>query len=124
MSDVQHIAKHVPKNGSKAYLLLGALLEGVRVDPIYATAQLNLLTVNARVSELRKLGWPIRTISVPHPKFRRETMPSYYLDAHFRAWMTENPGQHPGAYPDTDGRGKFDTWTEDDFKRGNREGEE
>lgn len=121
MSNVQRIAKHVPARGSKALLLLEALLQGVEVDPIYATAQLNLLTVNARVSELRKLGWPIRTIEKPHPKLISEMMPAYYLDAHFRAWMTTNPSIHPGLYPDADGRGKFEGWTVDDYKRGSKE---
>lgn len=120
MKSAQSIATHVPKKGSKSYLLLGALLQGVQIDPIYATSQLNLLTVNARVSELRKLGWPIRTLEVPHPKFLNEVMPSYYLDAHFRAWMTTNPGKHPGAYPGAEGRGKFDGWTETDFRRGSQ----
>jgi len=108
---------HVPNEGSKSYRLLALLLAGRTIDPRVAFDELNLPTVQARVSELRRLGWPVRSIERPHPRLPGETMVEYSLDSHFRAWMTENPGKHPGEYPFKDGRGKFADMTVEEFKR-------
>jgi len=92
-------ATHIPSRGSKQYVLLEALLRGVRVDPFIALMEWNLPSLNARVSELRKMGWPVRSIALPHPKLRDETITAYVLDAHFRRWMIANATQHPRDYP-------------------------
>lgn len=100
----------LPPQGTQQWRVLAALLAGKRLDPITAILDCNCFAVNARVSELRALGWPIRTLSVPHPntaEFPDATLPCYLIDAHFREWIANNPGAHPFEYPDSDGRGKF-----------------
>lgn len=92
-------ASHIPSRGSKQYVLLEALLRGVRVDPFIALMEWNLPSLNARVSELRKMGWPVRSIPLPHPKLPDEMITVYVLDAHFRRWMIANATQHPRDYP-------------------------
>ena len=54
-------ADHIPSERSKQYKLLSLLLRGVRVDPFTALMELNLPTLNARASELRAMGWPVRS---------------------------------------------------------------
>lgn len=110
-------AKHIPQEGTKQFALLRALLQGATVDPIYAVAELNLPTANARASELRRMGWPIRDTQVPHPKLEREVMTAYFFDTHFRAWMAANMDKHPSEYPYKEGRGKFSEWSPDDFAK-------
>lgn len=95
-----------PRKGSKTWALLNHLLQGTRVDTIFSITELNLATPNARVSELRKLGWPIRSEQVPHPRFTQERMVAYTLDAHFRDWYLKHH-EHPLLYPFQDGRMKF-----------------
>lgn len=111
-----------PNRDSQQYRLLDALLGGARVDPISAIRDLNVMIVSARVSELRRLGWPVRAKAVPHPnteKFPAEKITVYWLDEHFRDWIgREGLGQHPSAYPFKDGRGKFAGWTADDYRKG------
>ena len=109
-----------PVKGSSQYRLLQALLGGDFVSPISAITDLNVTIVSARVSELRRLGWPIRSKEIPHPngvKFPLDKLPVYFLDQHFRVWIggTEGKGLHPCAYPFQDGRGKFSTWGESDY---------
>lgn len=100
-------AAHIPKAGTKLYVLLAALLRGVEVDPGYAFTELNLSTLQARASELRKLGWPVRALERPHPRMPRETYTYYFLDIAFRRWMAQNPSLPPSAYPGQDGRGRY-----------------
>ena len=102
-------APHVPKVGTKAYRLLAALLRGVEVDPGYAFSELNLPTLQARASELRKLGWPVRALERFHDKLTTEQVTYYVLDAGFRRWIAENPSTHPSKYPGQEGRGKYAT---------------
>lgn len=100
----------LPPEGTQQWRVLKALLSGQRLDPITSIIECNCFAVNARVSELRKLGWPIRTLKTPHPNreaFPDATLPTYLIDAHFRSWIANNPGAHPFDYPDSDGRGKF-----------------
>lgn len=100
-------APHVPPVGTKLYKLLAALLKGVEVDPGYAYMELNLSTLQARASELRKMGWPVRALEKPHPKLINERITVYLLDSGFRRWIAENPGTHPREYQIQDGRGKY-----------------
>jgi hypothetical protein len=100
-------APHVPAEGTKSYRLLGALLKGVAVDAGYAYTELNLPTLQARASELRKLGWPVRAIERPHPKLVHEMTTFYLLDGNFRQWIAQNPDRHPSHYPGQEGRGKY-----------------
>lgn len=100
-----------PNKGSKTHKLLTYLLNGERVDPFFALMEINLPTAHARVSELRKLGWPIRSIQVPHPKLD-ERVTAYVLDTHFRAWYITQQKEtgtypHPLDYSGQEGRGKF-----------------
>lgn len=96
-----------PHDGTKLARLLEVLLAGERVDPFYALMELNLATLQARVSELRRLGWPIRSIELAHPKLENERIVAYFVDTHFRRWLAANRGVHPSAYPFAEGRGKF-----------------
>lgn len=98
-----------PAEGDKKRALLNALLHGTRIDPFNAIMDFNLSTPQARMSELRRMGWPIRSIKFHHPKLEGEFYVGYVLDTHFRAWFTENPNAHPADYPGQDGRGKFTT---------------
>lgn len=103
-----------PAKGSKAYSLLNALLKGEVVDTVWCMVELNLQTPNARVSELRKAGWPIRSVKKPHPKLTDEKITAYTLDNHFRRWFLHEDvvgTRHPLDYPGQDGRGKFATKT-------------
>lgn len=115
MSKMGQIAANpFPPEGSQQYRLLAALLKGEQVTAISAIVGLNVMIVSARASELRKLGWPIRTMDIPHPnrdEFPTATLPMYFLDQHFRRWIGgEGKGKHPALYSDTDGRGKFANW--------------
>ena len=96
-----------PNKGDKKHTLLSALLNGVRVDPFIALMEMNVSVVQARMAELRKMGWPIRTIRLPHPKLAGETVVAYFLDTHFRGWVLAHEGAHPADYPGQEGRGKF-----------------
>lgn len=110
-----------PAEGTKAYKLLAALLSGQKVDPWWALDNLNLPTVHARCAELRRVGWPVRTVMEPHPRLPGEVYPVYSLAADFRRWIVANPSRHPGEYQDDDGRGKFGDWTAEDYRRGARD---
>jgi len=100
-------APHIPSEGTKQYALLSRLLNGEQIDPFTSLMEMNLLTINARASELRALGWPVQSKKRPHPKLTGETVVVYYFDMHFRHWITENPDKHPREYPGQEGRGKF-----------------
>ena len=100
-------APHVPTRGTKLYKLLALLLKGIEVDPGYAYEELNLPTLQARCSELRKLGWPVRAIEKPHHKLINERTTVYLLDSGFRRWVASNPQAHPFDYGVSDGRGKY-----------------
>jgi len=96
-----------PNRGTKQYRLLNALLQGRRVDPAYAVLNFNLPTLQARASELRRMGWPIRTEKEGHPRLKGETWDVYFMDEHFRGWIMDNPGRHPAEYGFSEGRGRF-----------------
>jgi hypothetical protein len=96
-----------PNNNTKQYKLLNLLLHGVRVDPIRANLELNLPTVMARASELRRLGWPVRVAKDPHPRLKGQEWTVYYFDPPFLAWVELNPGVHPREFQTALGRGKF-----------------
>ena len=109
-----------PAEGTSQYRLLAALLAGDFITPVTAIMDLNVNIVSARVSELRRMGWPIRSREEPHPnrtKFPNDNLPSYFLDQHFRMWIggPEGRGKHPAEYPFVDGRGKFSDWTKEDY---------
>lgn len=101
----------LPPEGTQQYRLLQGLLSGDKITAISSIVDYNCFTPMARCSELRKLGWPIRTLSVPHPnqaKFPMAMLPCYLLDQHFLRWMREGDGaRHPRDYPGDAGRGKF-----------------
>lgn len=106
----------LPPEGTQQWRVLMGLLDGDKITPIGAIIDYNCFTVNARCSELRKLGWPIRVIDVPHPnqtKFPGAMLPCYLLDYHFRSWikqrLPDGQSRHPLDYPSDDGRGKFST---------------
>lgn len=107
-----HRINPLPLNSSQGWRILMGLLDGDPITPIGAIIDYNCFAVNARCSELRKLGWPIRTLTVPHPnqtKFRGAQLPCYVLDAHFLRWIKAETGRHPLDYPSQSGRGKFTT---------------
>lgn len=106
---VERKADHIPATGTKQYALLSRLLAGQRVDPFVALQEMNLPTLNARASELRKMGWPVMSKKEPHPNpaLRGEKIVVFYFDAHFRQWIADNASLHPDAYPGQEGRGKF-----------------
>ena len=110
-------APHIPKTGTKLYLLLEALLEGKEVDPFMAMMEFNLPTVQARASELRRMGWPVRALDYAHPKLKDERIVVYKFDASFLRWIKAHPSNHPSEYPHQDGRGRFANWTKDDYER-------
>lgn len=97
-----------PNKGTTTHKLLYALLNGRSMTVIDTLMEFNLMTPNARVSELRKVGWPIRSLKVPHPKLPNEEVVSYYMEAPFRKWWIDQ-GQKgdPNDYPYDAGRGKF-----------------
>jgi len=105
----------LPPEGTQQWRVLIGLLDGDKITPVSAIIDYNCFAINARCSELRKIGWPIRTLYVPHPnreKFPNDQLPCYTLDAHFRQWMSERDpetgrSKHPADYPSQDGRGKF-----------------
>ena len=99
--------EYLPAANTKLYRLLAALLKGIEVDPGYAYQELNLPTLQARCSELRKMGWPVRTIDRPHPRLINERTTYYLLDSHFRQWLAAHPGTHPKHYGGQSGRGKY-----------------
>lgn len=113
---------HKPSRGSQQERLLVGLLHGDLIDPIKSINEYNVLIPSARVAELRRMGWPIRSIEVPHPsaKFIGCNLTGYVLDQHFRRWYGDpnNLGKHPALYPGQDGRGKFEGWKQEDFERG------
>lgn len=115
MKESQIVANPFPDQKSQLYRLLAALLRGEKVTALSAIMDMNILIVSARISELRRMGWPIRSMTTPHPNrqaFPGETLPVYFLDQHFRRWIgSDGKGKHPALYPDTDGRGKFANWT-------------
>ncbi len=99
-----------PKRGTQQFRLLSALLAGEKITAISAIVSLNVMIVSARASELRKMGWPIRTTETPHPNreaYTNETLTVYMLDNHFRHWIGSDHSRHPAQYEDNDGRGKF-----------------
>jgi len=100
-----------PAEGGQQWRILKGLLAGDKITPIGAIVDYNCTIPAARCAELRKLGWPIRVLEVPHPnqdKFPLAMLPCYVIDEHFRAWAASSPaGTHPAEYPGTDGRGKF-----------------
>lgn len=102
------MTKVYPNKGSSTYKLLDALLNGRRMTVIDTLMEFNLMTPNARVSELRKAGWPIRSLKVPHPRLPSEEVVAYYMEAPFRKWWIDH-GQtaNPADYPYDAGRGKF-----------------
>ena len=63
-----------PPSTTKAHHLLVTLLNGIEVDTFYSLLNFNLATPNARVAELRKMGWPIRSLTRPHPRLEGETI--------------------------------------------------
>lgn len=93
-------------SSKKARQLLAHLMSGVMVDTVFSMMEINLQTPNARVSELRRLGWPVRSIKVHHPRLEGEEWIVYTLDDHFRAWFADTQ-DHPRNYEPQDGRGKF-----------------
>jgi hypothetical protein len=121
MTKTKTLPNYLPEKGSKAFALLHMLLRGERVTSDVAYMDLNIPALQARVSELRRRGWPIRTLEALHPRLKNETIAVYRLDEHFRHWVLANPGRHPGAYPGEDGRGKFADWTEEDYGKGTHE---
>jgi hypothetical protein len=111
---VQPVARPspLPNEGGQQWRVLMGLLDGDKITPISAIIDYNCFAINARASELRKLGWPIRVIDMPHPnqeKFPGAMLPCYFMDAHFREWAISQRGKnpHPLDYPGQDGRGKF-----------------
>jgi hypothetical protein len=96
-----------PKKGTKGYKLLRVLIRGDHVTPLSAVTQLNLPTLQARASELRKVGWPVRVMKEPHPYLRGEEWDVYYFDDVFKLWLLQNEGKHPNQYPSQMGRGKY-----------------
>ena len=88
----------LPREGSTRYRILEKMLAGRTLTSLDAILELGLETLHARCAELRGLGWPIRTIYVPHPKLANKPMTGYMLDAHFRRWMRENEGRPPCEY--------------------------
>lgn len=100
----------LPSQNSQAFRVLEGLLRGDKISPITAVVDYNCFAVNARCSELRKLGWPVSVIDVPHPnqtKFPDTFLPCYYFDNHFLRWMNANKEKEPSDYPSQSGRGKF-----------------
>jgi hypothetical protein len=95
-------------SGSAASAMLHDMLQGRTVTVITALMDYNLMTPNARASELRKAGWPINSLQLPHPKLAGETITGYSMDAHFRDWWIKNGNdKRPIDYAPQAGRGKF-----------------
>lgn len=100
-----------PPLGTQQDRLLRGLLGGDIISPISAIVDYNVMIPAARCAELRRLGWPIEVMYLPHPnrsQFPDDKLPSYFMDRHFRAWISEAPeGTHPSEYKFKSGRGKF-----------------
>lgn len=97
-----------PAKGSSTHKLLTALLNGRQMTVLDTLMEFNLMTPNARVSELRAKGWPIRSLKMQHPHLLKETMTAYYMEIGFRSWwLYHNGNAHPKDYPAKTGRGKF-----------------
>lgn len=92
----------------KARRLLQELINGREMDVIDTLLEFNLMTPNARVSEMRKLGWPIKSLKKPHPNLPTERITAYYMDIKFRKWWAEH-GHYaaPADFGNAEGRGKF-----------------
>lgn len=92
----------------KGRKLLHALLNGRRMSVIDTIMEFNLMTPNARVSEMRKAGWPIKSLKEPHPQLLNEMITVYYMDVLFRKWWAENGDTcAPSEFGNAEGRGKF-----------------
>lgn len=96
-----------PRKGSAAHRLLYDLLQGDKITILESVNRYNLMTPNARVAELRRAGWPIDSLKVPHPTLAGESLVAYHMDAHFRHWWANGLDQRPVDYPYQSGRGKF-----------------
>lgn len=91
-----------PQPESSQGVVLSALLQGRTLDVGQAFLEWNLPTLPSRVSELRRLGWPIRSDKQPHPRLLGQFISVYFIDRRFRDWYSA--GKHPKDYPDKDGR--------------------
>lgn len=112
-----------PAKGSQAERLLIAMLHGRIISAYEALYYHNVSIPAARCAELRRMGWPIRTVEVAHPnaaQFPTEKLTAYFVDAHFREWYGDpsNLGKPPSEYPFKEGRGKFEDWTTEEFAQG------
>lgn len=98
-----------PAEGTTTRLLLTDLLQGKTVTVISSLLDYNLMTPNARVSELRAAGWPIDSLKIPHPKLAGQEIVGYHMTAHFRDWWVkaQPEGLAPLDYTPQAGRGKF-----------------
>lgn len=112
--------RYRPSKGSQQERLLIEMLQGTVVDPVMAITKLNVLIPSARVAELRRMGWPVRSVEIPHPNPQFQTITAFTLDNHFRRWYAQpaNNGGDPAKYPGQDGRGKFADWSVEEFDRG------
>lgn len=116
-----------PPKGSQGEKVLKALASGRKLDVASAYHHFNVSAIGARVSELRRLGWPVRSLDLPHPNREEchdQRVKVYVLDEHFRNWFiseSERLGSpdlvDPVTYGGEDGRGKFATWSKDDYER-------
>lgn len=93
----------LPK-GETALIILERMLRAEPVTLLWAITELALETLPARIAELRRLGWPIRSIEYVHPTLHDKTLTEYVLDKHFRRWYGDNFGTHPAEYPGMEGR--------------------
>lgn len=100
------------------------MLNGAVVDPVTAIVELNVLIPSARVAELRRMGWPVRSVEIAHPNPKFQYITAFTLDNHFRRWYADATNDHtsvdPATYPGQDGRGKFEGWKVEDFERGEK----
>jgi len=102
-------SKHWFPTPEKTRKFLVALLNGQKTTTIDTLLEFNLQTPNARASELRSMGWAIRTGNVRHPKLEGEVIKAYYMDVHFLNWWRQHTDIDPFNYGAQDGRGKFAT---------------
>ena len=96
-----------PYPKGKGYDTLQWLLAGHMLDLPTAYYELNVGALPARVSELRRLGWPINSTEAPHPKLKDEKVMRYSMDAHFLCWWRQKGKRHPKDYAPQAGRGRF-----------------
>lgn len=102
------IDRYWPPCGNGHHFMLTALLAGRKITVLDTLLEFNLMTPNARAAELRKAGWPVKAVEVPHPTLVGKNMTAYYFDPHFRNWWIKKaPGDRPVDYKFNDGRGKF-----------------